>query len=138
MRKASFFAAVGTALVLTVGAAFGGSGEARAEVPPQLQTINVYRSSFTPSMMWDASGVIVTLVNRDWISHRIVLYRSYALTSFEVTLAPGQRYRVPEPLTCTDTCYNAPYAFADADLSVVDDGYCSSFCARLWVYNNGT
>jgi hypothetical protein len=138
MRKASFSIALGVALALGAVAGPGVTAEARAELPANLQTINVYSSSFSPSMMWDASGVVVTLVNRDWIPHRIVLYRSYTLTSFDVTLEPGQRYTVPEPLTCSGSCYNAPYAFVDADRSVVYDGYCSSFCARLWIYNNGT
>jgi plastocyanin len=129
MRKAWFGLAV--ILALSTGAL------ARAETPANVQTIDFYRSSFTPSMMWDASGVVVTLVNRDSSPHTIALYRQRIKMAFSATIQPGERYTVPEPLTCTETCANASYVFADADRSYVSAGYCYSFCARLSVYNTG-
>jgi hypothetical protein len=86
--------------------------------------------------MWDASGVMVTLVNADTIAHRIVLYRGKTPTSFSVTLAPGQWYSLSEPLSCLAGCYNANYTFADANLSYMYAGSCYSFCARVSVYYN--
>jgi hypothetical protein len=138
MRIAVLSGTVGVALAIGAVAGLGMTPMARAELPPNLQTINVYHSSFTPSMMWDASGVVVTLVNRDSIPHTIVLYRQRLKTSFSATLQPGERYTVSEPLTCTGTCGNASYAFADANTSYVSAGYCYSFCARLSIYNTGS
>jgi len=139
MRKALLATVLGAVLVLSAGFGIVGSTDARASAPPNVKTIWVYRSSFTPSMMYAASGVVVTLVNQDSIAHRIVLWRGYTPTSFDVTLAPGQWYTSSEPLTCSGTCSSVTYTYRDADRSSVDpSGYCNSFCARLYVYNNGT
>ena len=138
MRIAVLSGAVGMALAFGTVAGLGMAPTARAELPPNVQTINVYRSSFTPSMMWDMSGVVVTLVNRDYSSHNIVLYKDFVRTSFAVTLAPGQRYTLSEPLTCDGDCYNATYVFADANRSYISSGYCYSFCGRLWIDNPAT
>jgi hypothetical protein len=136
MRKASLSVVLGAMLVLS--AAVGIVGTKAAKASPNVETIWVYRSSFTPNMMNDASGVVVTLVNQDSISHHIVLYRKYTRMPFEVTLSPGEWYQSPEPLTCTGTCSTAAYTYRDADLSTADvRGYCTTFCARLWVYNTG-
>src|SRR5882672_2797160 len=136
MRKASLSVVLGAMLVLS--AAVGIVGTQAAKATANVETIWVYRSSFTPNMMNDASGVVVTLVNQDSISHHIVLYRKYTRMPFEVTLAPGQWYQSPEPLPCTENCTTAANTYRVANLSRVDPtGYCSSFCARLWVYNTG-
>jgi plastocyanin len=138
MRNASLRIALGAALLLsaTVGVTGTSAAHAGSTTP---KTIWVYRSSFTPSMIQNATGVVVTLVNQDTISHRIVLYRGSTRTSFDVTLAPGQRYTGSEPLTCTGSCYSVTYSYRDANRSSVDStGYCNSFCARVSVYNDGT
>jgi hypothetical protein len=138
MRKASLSVVLGAMLVLSAAVGIVGTKAAHAGAPPNVETISVFRSSFMPSMMNDASGVVVTLVNEDSISHHIVLYRKYTRMPFEVTLSPGQWYQSPEPLTCTGSCSTAAYTYRDANLSRVDPtGYCTSFCARLWVYNTG-
>jgi hypothetical protein len=137
MKKASLAIVLGAVLMLSAAVGVAGTSDARAASPPNVQTIWIYRSSFTPSMMWDASGVMVTLVNEDTIAHRIVLYRGSTPTSFNVTLAPGQWYSVSEPLSCLAGCYNATYTFRDANLSYVYAGSCYSFCARLYVRYNG-
>jgi len=135
MRKATLALVLGAALVLSVAAAIAGATEARATAT---KTIWVYRSTFTPSMSTIGSGVYVTLVNQDTVSHRIVLDRNYAPTGFSVTLTPGQWYHSTQPLTCTGTCSIAEYTYRDANLSHVDStAYCISFCARVTVYNNG-
>jgi hypothetical protein len=138
MRLAVLSVTLGVAVAFGAVAGLGTVPTARAELPPNVQTINVYRSSFSPSMMWDMSGVVVTLVNRDSIPHNIVLYRDFVRTSLAVTLASGQRYTLSEPLTCTGDCYNATYVFADANRSNVSSGYCNSFCGRLWIDNPAT
>jgi hypothetical protein len=136
MRKAPVATALGTLLLL--GATVGLTA-ARAAAPPNVTTISVYRSVFTPSMLTGANGLVVTLENRDTISHRIVLYRGYTPTSFDVTLSPGQRYTSPSPLSCTGSCVTVTYTYRDANLSSVSStGYCNSFCARIYLYNNGT
>lgn len=135
MRMAALALVLGAALVLSLSTAVAGA-DARAAAT---KTIWVYRSTFTPSMSTIGSGVYVTLVNQDSVSHRIVLYRNYTNTGFSVTLAPGQWYRSAQPLTCTGACYSVEYTYRDANLSHVDStGYCTSFCARVTVYNNGT
>src|SRR3954465_9744427 len=136
MRKASIALVLGCATVLSLAAAIAGARDARATTT---RTIWVYRSMFTPNIVNVGSGVHVTLVNQDTISHRIVLDRYGAPTGFSVTLTPGQWYTSPDPLTCTGTCSSAGYTYRDADLSHVNSyGNCISFCARVTVYNNGT
>jgi plastocyanin len=133
MRKASLALVLGAAVVFALVA---GTTAARAT---SSKTIWVYRSMFTPSMSTVGSGVRVTLVNQDSISHRIVLDRNSVPTGFTVTLYPGQWYTSPSTLTCSGTCSSATYTYRDADLSHVDStGYCTTFCARVTVYNNGT
>jgi plastocyanin len=139
MRKTSPAGALVALLLLAVGAASADTTNAGAAAPPNVKTISVYRSSFTPSMLYAASGLVVTLANQDSITHRIVLYRGTAQTSFDVTLSPGEWYTSSTPLTCSGTCSSVTYTYRDANLSNVDaSGYCNSFCARLYVYNNGT
>jgi len=136
MRKAILALVLGAALVLSLAASVARSTDARAAAT---KTIWVYRSTFTPSMSTIGSGVYVTLVNQDSVSHRVVLDRNYASTGFSVTLTPGEWYRSTQPLTCTGTCSSATYTYRDANFSHVDStGYCTSFCARVTVYNNGT
>src|SRR5436309_2926751 len=136
MGKGSLAALLGAVLVLSAASGTAGTRAAHATAT---KNVWVYRSSFTPSMMYANSGVVVTLANQDTISHRIVLYRGYTPTSFDVTLAPGQWYTSSQPLTCSGTCSSVTYTYRDADRSSVDpSGYCNSFCARLYVYNNGT
>jgi plastocyanin len=139
MRKVSLSGALVVMLMLSGAAVVAGTNNARAAAPPNVKTISVYRSSFTPSLLYPASGVVVTLVNRDSIAHRIVLYRGYSPTSVDVTLSPGERYTSSVPLTCTGSCSSVTYTYRDADLSSVDpSGYCNSFCSRAYVYNNGS
>jgi len=138
MRKAPVATALGTLLLL--GATVGLTA-ARAAAPPNVTTISVYRSVFTPSMLTGTNGLVVTLVNRDTISHRIVLYRgrTNSPTSFDVTLSPGQRYTSPSPLSCTGSCVTVTYTYRDASLSSVSPtGYCNTFCARIYLYNDGS
>jgi hypothetical protein len=138
MRKLSLIFALGAVLSLGAIGGLGAAPQARADLPPNVQTVNIYRTSFSPSMMWDPSGVVVTFVNRDSIPHRIVSYvRSSTAWSLDVTLAPGERYTHPEALTCDGGCFTAAYLFRDANLSVVtSSGYCLSLCGWLWVDNN--
>jgi hypothetical protein len=136
MRKTPVATALGVLLLL--GAAVGVAG-ARAAAPPNVTTISVYRSTFTPSMLTGTNGLVVTLVNRDTISHRIVLYRGSSPTSFDVTLSPGQRYVSPTPLSCTGSCTTVTFSYRDANLSSVSaTGYCNTFCSRIYLYNNGS
>jgi hypothetical protein len=136
MRKTSVATALGGLVLL--GATVGIAG-AKAAAPPNVQTISVYRSLFSPSMLTGTNGLVVTLVNRDTISHRIVLYRGSSPTSFDVTLAPGQRYTSTSPLSCTGSCTTVTYTYRDAYLSSVSStGYCNSFCARIYLYNDGS
>jgi hypothetical protein len=138
MRKSSLacvfvivlaFSAVGTA----------GPRDAHAAYPPNVLTVSVYRSVFSPSMTTGTNGLVITLVNRDAITHRIVLDRERTRTSFDVTLAPGQRYTSPSPLSCTGNCSTVTYTYRDATLSRLDPtGYCNSFCFRVYLHANGT
>src|SRR5438445_2415433 len=138
MRKATLAIALGAVLVLSATVGIAGTRDANARAM-RGRTIWVYRSSFTPSMIYAASGTTITLVNQDTISHRIVLDRGYGKTSFDVTLAPGQWYTSSQPLTCSGSCSTVTYTYRDANLSNVDStGFCTSFCADVYVYNNGT
>jgi plastocyanin len=138
MRKASLAVALGALLVVSAAVGITGTRAARAAMPPNVKTVSVYRSMFSPNMMSAPSGVVVTLVNRDTIAHNIVLDRAYQPTSYSVTLAPGQRYKV-DPLLCSSSCWSTTYTFRDADRSAVaPNGFCNSFCADIDVYYNGT
>ena len=138
MRKGSLAILLGAVLTLSAAAGLAGTKDAHARVLNG-RTIWVYRSSFTPSYIQNATGVVMTLVNQDSVAHRIILYRGSTRTSFDVTLSPGQWYTSPTPLTCTGSCYQVAYSFRDADRSSIDPtGYCNSFCARVYVYNDGS
>jgi hypothetical protein len=95
MRKLSLVFALGVVLVLGAVGGLSTASQARADGPPNVRTIWIYRSSFTPSMSQEGSGVVVTLVNQDTIPHRIVLYRASTPQSFDVTIQPGEWYTVP-------------------------------------------
>jgi plastocyanin len=138
MRKALLAIALGAVFALSAAVGIVGTRDAHARAMNG-KTIWVYRSSFTPSMIQNATGVVVTLVNQDTVAHRIILYRGSTRTSFDVMLSPGQWYTSPEPLTCTGTCYQVAYSYRDANRSSIDpSGYCNSFCARVYVYNDGS
>ena len=138
MRKATLASVLGAVLVLSAAVGIVGTRAAHARAMNG-KTIWVYRSSFTPSMVQNATGLVVTLVNQDTIAHHIILYRGYTPTSFDVTLSPGEWYTSPDPLTCTGSCYQVAYSYRDADRSsIAPSGYCNSFCARVYVYNDGT
>ena len=113
--------------------------DAHAAYPPNVLTVSVYRSVFSPSMTTGTNGLVITLVNRDTVSHHIVLDRERTHTSFDVTLAPGQRYTSPSPLSCSGNCSTVTYTYRDASLSHLDPtGYCNSFCFRVYLHANGT
>ena len=135
-------AVVGVVALGVIGAAAARSTDKTATLNaayPNVLTVSVYRSVFSPSMTTGTNGLVITLVNRDTISHRIVLDRGRTGTSFDVTLSPGQRYTSPQPLSCSGGCSTVTYTYRDANLSRLDPtGYCNSYCFRVYLHADGT
>jgi hypothetical protein len=127
-------------LTVAVGALLGATSVAAPYA--QARVFYLYPNSFYPAYAEDPSGISVTFVNSDSVSHHIISYQLYGTEawSLDITLAPWQSYRVPERFYCLyGSCgYSKTWLFREADRSrmIVGSGssYCAGYCGRLVVH----
>ena len=133
MRKRStVLVAVVAALAFTAVAASSASA----------RTFYLYRTSFSPSVAEEQSGVSVRFYNVDSIPHRIVSYQTYGARTWrlDITLQPWQGYTVPWQFTCSyPSCSSDLYPFRDANGSTLATGsngtvHCQGYCGELWLH----